>query len=564
MAALLALVLALPCFSWAQFADETGAAVPAGGFVGGGVERVVPAGSLYVRCGLTTGSNDGSSHENAFQDWTAARTASKAVSQDMYFLSGTTCDVGSSPMSAWSGTQSDRAVLGAYYIDSGDVERVGVEGGFTPGTDPDNKPVLQSTFTEAACSVANSCPLIGLGYVGLIDIQNTDDFTVQQVSIQNWGGRGVDTDGATASPGNRRIIVDGVTVKHVARAAIIGKDTHEWLAFYDNTAINAAMCTRYSYTGCEVRPGSVVFGFNQGRADRGQYAVNIMEGNYVTSAKAEGIGAYGAENVLIRGNILVATWSSTLYVDGSHNVVVENNIVNGDINETQAPLSREVTALAGGYEAFLGNRRDITHTWRNNLSVSQSGYCFGSSNEDTDTRQTRYYYGNTCAYGKGYSNFTFWPNNDIDLVRSRSNVFYSPGNNNCLGHGSNSDFDYNVWDSQPSDADCRGSNDVYDDPDFADDAQMQATGPVNGDGTGGTIVTDFTPAYLNAGSPASGAGDPAGETALCDIDADTLPFDLIRYNVPDKANWEKCLYYDALGNVRDSTAPDAGAVEQGA
>lgn len=521
---------------------------PDTGETGGGTSGdPVPAGSLYVRCGLATGNNDGSDHDNAFQSWSDAVSASKATGQDMVFFEGTTCSVGTTSLGAWDGTQSNPTIIGSYYID-GSTPTLGYS---------TSRPNLNGTFTNASCSTADAC---GTTYAGLIDIDNEVDVVVRDLYLSNWYGRGVDAEGNNQASGNSRIRVENVKLHHVAREGILFKNTLDYTVAYGNYLTNIAMCADYKYSACPVRPAALMAGFRQGGPD--WPAVNVFEGNTVLSSHSEGIGCYLADNCIIRGNVVGATFSGAIYMDHAPNFVIENNIVMGDPNNQFSSSNRNPSGIAIGDEDFINQERTSYGVVRNNLIANVKGPCFSGNNEtEGDVLPYVYFIGNTCAYPKqSYVDWRFWT--DINTLVLKSNIFYGGESTGCT-LPSGTVADYNVWDVTPGDGDCRGANDVYNaDPDFASDANLDAAGPTGFDGTGGTILTDFTDAELQAGSPAIGAGDPSLEdSSSCAISAGSLGFTHIQDGSPVEANWENCLYYDGDNGARSATAPDAGVVE---
>lgn len=518
----------------------------------------VAAGSLFVRCGLQTGRNDGSDHENAFRSWADVVNARKAQGQDMVFYDGTTCAVGTTQLNGWDGTASNPAIIGAYYMD-----------GATPRLGYATKPKLNGSWSSRSCSSANACTV---GFSGLIDIDNENDVIVQDLELSNWHGRGIDAEGLTASrggTGNERITVRNVTIHHVAREGVLFKNTREYARIYDSRITNAAMCFKYKYKeqspgdfqSCNVRPAALVFGFGQGLDDGDYPAVNIAQGNTVMSSWAEGIGCYLAGNCLIRNNIVGATWSAAIYMGHAPDFIVEGNIVMGDPNNTFGGAGRVPNGIGVGDEDFIGNEQTSYGTIRNNLIANVKGACFAGDNETENEKIDLEIYGNTCAYpGTGYVNFSNWPDtikNDI-----RSNIFFGGARKTC-DLPEEATVGYNVWDFTPSDPDCRGEGDVYNaNPGFANHRNLAEAGPVNPDGTGGTILTDFRDAALRAGSPAIGAGDSSlVDSESCRLYADSTAFSHIDDAPLVRANWERCLHYDAQNKVRSAATYNAGAVE---
>ena len=122
-------------------------------------------------------SGDGSA-SSPFKAWTDL--PSMQTGDDVYFKCGTTLYPSSELKIKWEGEESDRVVIGAYYMD-GNTPVYGVSG---------NKPVISGNNNTVP--KPDQDPPI---YVGLIHIRDKDYITIENLSIEESRGDGIRFEG---------------------------------------------------------------------------------------------------------------------------------------------------------------------------------------------------------------------------------------------------------------------------------------------------------------------------------------------------------------------------------
>ncbi len=126
-------------------------------------------------------SNSGLSDAQAWRSASRVNSVSFATGDDVYFKCGGTW-TGQTLDVSWSGTSSNRAVIGAYYM-SGSSPVIGVSG---------NRPV----FDGVQSGNAGTVPTRG-SWAAMISVNNHPYVTIQDIEIRWSGDRGIGFNGST-------------------------------------------------------------------------------------------------------------------------------------------------------------------------------------------------------------------------------------------------------------------------------------------------------------------------------------------------------------------------------
>ena len=203
----------------------------------------------------------------------------------------------------WAGTAGDRAVVGAYYMDSG-AETIGVSG---------NKPILDGN--NLTIPTADS-------YSGLVRVVQSY-VTVENIRCVDSGGMGFSAKGISST--NRISNVNftnmessdtylhGVRYKYVSGGTIDGCDMTRcgrgWQLGYKNTW-----------------PA----GINTNNSDSIIIKNNIVHENF-----GEGIGLYyGSADCIVENNTCYANRSGGIYIDHSKDCIIRRNLCYGTTDST--------------------------------------------------------------------------------------------------------------------------------------------------------------------------------------------------------------------------------------
>jgi len=394
--------------------------------------------NYYVKPGGSD-SNDGLSHATAWKSVSKVNSFGFNTGDDVYFLSGGKW-MNQQLNVDWSGTTSNRAVIGAYYMNSGN-EIVGVPAGTKKPTFDENWPASGATITTADY------------YSGLIDVRG-DHVTVQDVRISNSIKNGV----VLQKPYNN-IIVDGIETDVTAATGVRTYGANSIIR--NSTIVRAASGHGLKYWK-GTWPACVYIVAKEN---------NIVENNRIYDCYGEGIGVYrkGANNNIIRNNTVIGAKAVGIYIDqGSYNIV-ENNIVAGTSDSKYWKKSTSVGPGLGVNTENIGSNggEAIGNIFRNNL-IAYSSTCLwvgAQTGRDVALRSGVEFIGNTCV-GADYAISAAAAGDRVDKVTVKNNIFHQITNpDSCQVNDANAyTFNNNVWPTRQSNSICQGNNDAIGDP----------------------------------------------------------------------------------------------------
>lgn len=489
-------------------------------------------------------------------------------------------------VTAHSGTASDFAVFGCYKWNGAEEVACNVDGG-------DTRPYIGGDLNPT-CIAAGNCggaptdyfsgKSVPSGYTASVDVY-TDYVEVSDLEVAYVAGIGIqfsgDGSGAAYEGTQHHTIVRGNLVHHTGKQGIVALNGAQDFVIIENEIHNHTQCYAEAYTQGLSSSERTTYcdGIAWGAAllvARNYDAQGLVELNDIHDVYGEGINInQGTTHVIVRGNRVGNTYSTTLYCDMASRIVYESNIIWG-VSGGTGDFSGSGGGWGGGMAANVeksgyGDVEDCI--FRNNLAMDGSRAILANVFADAGAYDaglsTQFYaYGNTHLSVDEYGYRLVRRMADIEI---KSNLIVTD-DVGAAGIGSRSsvvgltmDADYNYFTPTPSDSTFTGANDVY-------SGVSLATTELDWDAADWTTdlptVDDFR---LLAGSAGIGAGDPTLDTealpgGVVSSDFGTFLWDYTSYpfavNTASKqANWSKKLYYDFEGTVRDASTPDIGALE---
>ncbi len=382
----------------------------------------------------------------------------------------------------WPGSPSDRVVVGCYYLDpaAGNRETPCHQGASAGNVE---LPEINGTL-ESDCRAAANCAYDVAGavprshYDALVRISRSH-VTVQDLRLRDSAGRGLTADGRSADSG----VISSVTLQrldimHTAFSPIVLEHNIRFAVVRDSLIRYYNWCERNhredAIASCRQGgpwPGGVAL-------VRSKPSYSLIENNTIYGGAGEGINCALCSHLIVRGNRVGNTHSTTVYVEHGNHTIIENNVIwgnpangnafyRGGVSFDGIGLTMEDYALSDP-RSGAGSDNLI----RNNLIVGHN-HCIRSgamprSAEAGHSIGARIY-GNTCAGQMGDAVIRMnQPSANTGSWDVRNNIFHSPGAQTmCQVPGSDSiRFDNNLWSESPSVSGCRGAGDAYGDPGF--------------------------------------------------------------------------------------------------
>jgi len=261
-------------------------------------------------------SNAGNDNADGLSDATAWATIGKvnsfsfATGDDVYFKSGDTWNLSVWPGQLaidWSGTVSDRATVGAYFMDGGN-EVVGVSG---------NKPIFNGNDVG---------PLIGNSYAGIIQVNDQNYVDVENLRVINSEGVGI----GFADTSYARILDNDIS--NAFRQGILLNRSDNGL-IQGNTVTDTARIwpeLNIGIPGAHWPAALSIMGIGSENV-----VDNVVRGNTVYENYGEGIGIFqGPKDTLIENNIVYANRALGIYTDASPGNIIRGNLVYGTTDPT--------------------------------------------------------------------------------------------------------------------------------------------------------------------------------------------------------------------------------------
>ncbi len=533
--------------------------------------------------------NDNNSGTSPASPW---RTLGKVSSQlgsapagtDVWLKSGTVFENQTITIH-WSGTDSNPAVFGCYYVSNGQAYRC---------EDTHNKPEINGTF-DAACraqkrngtlcyafggdgsSVSNAIPRTI--YDALVQVRpgNTHADGEKNIVIENL--KLMDSAGAAVNTGNRSsgVVVQGLEIAYTGHAAInAGYDAYHTV-IQNNEIHHTIYCPDWFRPGSPGQdripdacvldyPPTIGIARNYNENSAGTWT--IVQNNDIYHSHGEAIGCNFASRALIRGNRIRDTRKNGIYIADCPRSRVESNIiwnspeVDADFGDYDTPVG-----IAIHIETDLPGHRDNHENLIRNNIVAATGNCFEQSawylNGKIDRVIGAKWLNNTCLEPTSHG-ARMHPTSAVNSAQFNvelifeNNIVYAPNALTCNAVNSVAvkSFRNNMWDSNPSDTDCRDNpaTDKIGKPNLARDADRWDKQ---------NWTTSRGPTFADA-VLVSGAGVNDGKSQQSNFlnfneyalwQEVTYPFR------PSGTVWNKLAAYDAAGNLRSTTTPNIGADE---
>ena len=523
--------------------------------VGAEAPAQVVATGYFVDCKAGSDSNAGTSQSAPWLTLAKVKASVTKTGSDVWLKAGTVCEDQQLAVD-WSGTSSDHAIIGVYYVSGGvayqnvpaDVSGLPVDYVYDRGARAEiNGTVEASCGFECAVDAAAAVPKthneaivrVGGNYVDVQDLQVMDSAGV----------------GVVVNPFQNHVTLQRLVIDRTM-SAFIQANSSEDLIVRDSYMTNWGLYEYLFPSGPNPAALSLTNGNDWTHVNR-----MLIENNDVAIGRGEGIDPlFGANTVIIRGNRVGGTSSPCVYIEG-RNVVVEYNICEGGSNS--GGVGTNGVGIKFAYEDFnrSGHEPMTGNLVRGNLVVNNDT-CFSagleplSAGDPTHNFMEIEYYNNTCvSTSTGTAvGFEYLAAANIGPkgIVFRNNILYVPSSKRaggCFVPNSSSRliFARNLWPSTP-DADCQGAGDVIGDPRLT---RMDYTAAK------WNAVPTFGDAAPKDTSPARAAGMPIAK-AIADLSLQTHS-SRVRY---------PCAKWDAVGAVldarcatRSATAPNIGASE---
>jgi MYXO-CTERM domain-containing protein len=423
--------------------------------------------SYYVRSGGDDGA-DGLSDATAWASISRVNQHDFAAGDDVYFRCGDVWTAQALTID-WSGTDQDRAVVGAYYL-SGGQETVGVNG--------DGRPLLDGDWVDIA---GVNRPLIDL---------RAEWITVQDMHVYNSYGIGL-----RISEGFGHNEILRCKSDYTGRGGIsVFRTSHNLVEYCEASRANI-----HYILGTQPTWGSTIALY--GAPD------NVVRYCEAHDNLGEGINLVrGSHRSVADSNFVWATYSVGIYVDSASDCSVRHNLVVGTTDATYhhtegwhgmgIAVNNEVTTHGSSdHTAFVGNVVIGRHSGIRFMNAQElpTADLMVANNTLIDNQ-----YNFNISLPGTFSNVTI--RNNLSYVDA-ADADHGAIHNGELGPGST--VGNNLWSSEPAAALFDAATDLVADPGL-----VRSTGWRQLSGRDSFATADFS---LLASSPAIDAGADLGE-----------------------------------------------------
>jgi len=389
-------------------------------------------------------SASGLSHATAWKSVGKINSFTFQTGDDVYFLAGNVWNKQLTPK--WSGTATNRATIGSYYMLNG-KERIGVPANTT-------KPTFSGTYKNAGDPISSPAAVPSNIYSAMIHV-SANYFTVQNLRVINSSGQGIAL--APRKSFHHAIFENNVVDGTAISSMLFGRTTYSNIMRNNKMRkCDLAWINKDISTTWPMCNGAV------GSRD------NLIEGNYISESYGEGIVAFepSAVNNVIRNNILVAVRSSAIYIDNANNNLIENNMIIGEEAPSKYSMvtgRRNGSGLNIAVEDYANSKSATGNIFRNNF-VANVYNCI-SIGLDKDARAKGLkvggkFIGNTCVSNK--ADIRSWATSaNVESVEFANNIFLdaTDGELACKTPDKMK-FHHNYWNQTQSVTHCNGTGDV--------------------------------------------------------------------------------------------------------
>ena len=449
----------------------------------------IVAKGYFVDCDGGSDSAEGTSYSAPWRTLVKVGNSVRAQGADVWLKAGTVCS-NQTLRIVWPGTQSDRVIVGSYYVSGGvayESEPSNPQLNPKDRNYPNGRATIRGTYRASCRAWPSQCQIntaeaVPNGeYGALVTVPGTPYVTVQDLVVRDSAGYGILIDGIAAGNVCRAdnkacedyTIVKDNLVSHLLSAGIV----------YQESRFGVVAGNEVEYQGLSATDSR---GVGYGAAltvVRCDPCDLLVENNYMHDIRGETIGPFGVSNVLVRGNYLSNGTRSLIYFDGAADVVAEQNILAGgsytdepglgDPEKYRSPpaffataLIKEPSTTSNGSAANSAER----HIFRNNL-ISNFETCFRvgiTGSGDTDDLVSGEFVGNTCVGAGGKiatSSGVARAQTSSPGIEVANNIFAATSGSPACDYPANSltYFHHNYWVGSPSNPNCRkpGTGDIY-------------------------------------------------------------------------------------------------------
>ena len=431
--------------------------------------------------------SDGNDSSNGTSDATAWKSINKVnkftfkAGDDVYFKSGDTWKLKKLTIK-WSGTEKNRAIIGAYYLQDG-KEIIGLKSN-------SNRPIIAGGYISSTnIGTVPSSP-----YSGLILVKTGSYVTIQNLHIKDSSGYGI----AVGSGNNINNIIENNYVTHTVGSLIFAYEGSNNTTIRNNLGQQCAWSVYDKIKPYNSHPGCIVI-------HKSSYA--LIENNSIYELYGEGIAIFDDANYnKVKGNLIANSHQISIYIENSNNNLIESNMILGDGD----PNSRGSSGIGVAVESNTKNNIFGTYNniIRNNL-VAGTYNCLVSFIEGLSVTHgattSGKFIGNTCVGLESGVNFV-GKASKFGTWEVANNIFHDLNNElyRCSAPtDSKISFHHNSWEFHPSKSQCIGAGDVAGNPKLVTTSDFRLFSYSNQ-----PLPSDFKP---QATSPAIGQGKAVNE-----------------------------------------------------
>jgi hypothetical protein len=194
----------------------------------------------------------------------------------------------------------------------------------------------------------------------------------------------------------------------------------------------------------------------------------IIRNNYVYNNYGEGIAVTRGADALVRNNFVYNNYAVNIYVDNSYNVLVENNFAYCTPNSGYERDGHAAAAFGmeeEDYPNWGAQLHDVT--WQNNIATGcyRGFYYWRSDVAGTGLQNVKIIHNTLVNMTHNTMAIETTPSHSNNLIAN--NIFYQDDNSfGYLDSTAGFSVHHNLFNTQPSDTNLRGSNDVYANPEL--------------------------------------------------------------------------------------------------
>ncbi len=525
-------------------------------------QAAAPTGKVYYVRSDGNDSNDGLSDATAWRTISKINSSVKSVGADVYFKAGDvwkgqTLDVD------WSGSASDRVIVGSYYLNGKNPEVLEPDDSTVAASDyvysKGSRAEIGGSYTTttypsvASCSGAQSClhdtdaAVPSSQYDGMVMVKG-GYVTIQDLKIKDSAGVGVNIPRISyQQPGYQHVTIQRVHIDRTYRGAVVIQDAQYFLLF-GNLYDRGGLVEFEDPAG--PNPASVSIRRDESTTLK---LYGLVENNDVRRMNGEGINYIGPY-VIVRGNRIGNLGLRPCIYAHTGNTAIEYNICyGGDVSGNESIAGSGIKVFVEDFDREIHVPLTSFIVRGNMISGTGTGIAVGGEPQSiaSGLKYGGWIYNNTVIQSKTAVDLHWLTSANFagSGILMRNNIFYGTATQCASPKSSGGKFfpDHNLWFSTPVAA-CSGTGDVIGNP------LVVGSGFTAKTYTGPPKASDYA---LRTDSPARGAGVPlAFEVSDLTQYAQSA---IVRY--PCATFDTDGSSIDAMCEPRNDTKPAMGAID---